>query len=79
MIHPLAGGEFFLKLRVHWGVGSQMNDPVPPSISFHGRGFKLGGSRTSESNEAQTRTSMNQPNAQPGGAAFQGSSYRLQD
>ncbi|KAF5947683.1 hypothetical protein HYC85_013640 [Camellia sinensis] len=96
VLYPLSGGRFTFfntplwvhKLVVFWGVGYQLNAPVPKNqpagVAFQGRGRRLDGNRASSStqpranaaSEEQTNVSA-QRNQDDGGGAFRGRGRRL--
>ncbi|KAL5810800.1 hypothetical protein ACOSQ3_027539 [Xanthoceras sorbifolium] len=89
VLHPLAGGKYIFKtpLLVHklvafWGKGTQINSPVQrdphAGVAFRGRGYRLNGNRSTNTEQQQQTNSATpqQPNA-AGGVAFRGRSYRL--
>ncbi|KAK1576360.1 hypothetical protein Q3G72_013239 [Acer saccharum] len=91
VLHPLAGGKYILKtpLWVHkivvfWGVGTQINSPVQRNpyagVAFRGRGYRLNGNRSTNTEQQQQpqtdSTTPQQPDA-AGGVAFRGRSHRL--
>ncbi|TXG70592.1 hypothetical protein EZV62_005527 [Acer yangbiense] len=75
---------FSHKIVAFWGVGTQINSPVQrdpyAGVAFRGRGYRLNGDRSTNTEQQQQpqtdSTTPQQPN-EAGGVAFRGRSHRL--
>ncbi|KAK2653435.1 hypothetical protein Ddye_013291 [Dipteronia dyeriana] len=86
LLHPLAAGKYIFNtpLWVHkvvafWGEGTQINSPVQrdphAGVAFRGRGYRLNGNRSTNTEQQQPQTDSTTP--QQPNSAFRGRSYRL--